>query len=178
MSCASAGNAASSRAKRVNAIHDAVGELLALLNGYNYVGGNPINRIVGELDDDDDIFDDDDDKSITPTAQATAVATSTAEVTTVPTATVTPDDGDDDRDDDNDRIVINIIVFNIVFINVDVVIVDGLIWRDPGDCSGIPAWVTRDDADDYFIRCVDRPAPGGNNPGSRGDNDDDDDDDD
>ncbi|MFN8375253.1 MAG: hypothetical protein U0694_20550 [Anaerolineae bacterium] len=30
---------------RINLISGAVGELLALLNGYNYVGGNPVNRV-------------------------------------------------------------------------------------------------------------------------------------
>jgi hypothetical protein len=27
----------------------AVGELMALLNGYNYANGNPVNDVVGEL---------------------------------------------------------------------------------------------------------------------------------
>ena len=33
------------RACRSKPLHDAVGELLSLINGYNYVGGNPVNRI-------------------------------------------------------------------------------------------------------------------------------------
>jgi hypothetical protein len=31
------------------ALNGAVGELLGLLNGYSYVGGNPVNNVVGEL---------------------------------------------------------------------------------------------------------------------------------
>jgi hypothetical protein len=83
-------------------------------------------------------------------------------------------DDDDDFIDNDGRIIINIIIIRIVFINVDVVIDGDLIWRDPGDCSGIPGWVSRDNAEAYFIRCIDPPPP----PRRHDDDDDDDDDDD
>lgn len=89
-----------------------------------------------------------------------------------------------DDDDDDDGITININVIEIVFINVSVVVQGDLVWRDPGDCSGIATWVTRETAGAYFARCIDRPAnsgggnSGGGGGGRGGDNDDDDDDDD
>jgi hypothetical protein len=90
---------------------------------------------------------------------------------------------DDDDDDDDDffpgQPIINVTVINIIFINVNVVILDGMIWRDPGDCRGIPGWVTEAEAVDYFRRCFGR-GPGGrpSGPGRSSDDDDDDDDDD
>jgi hypothetical protein len=90
---------------------------------------------------------------------------------------------DDDDDDDGGRTVINIVSVTIIFISVDVVIIDGQVWRDLGDCAGIPAFVTRENARRYFARCIDNrgggnPGGGGSQGGGRGDNDDDDDDDD
>jgi hypothetical protein len=80
-------------------------------------------------------------------------------------------------DDDSSSEIIYLNVITIVFINVDVVVVNGIIWRDPGDCSPIPGWITRDNASRYFIRCFSSPPPQNPpNPGGGGNRGDDDDD--
>lgn len=45
--------------------------------------------------------------------------------------------GDDDEDEDGD-VTINLVAINIIFINVEVFIVDGQVWRDPGSCDNAP----------------------------------------
>ncbi len=71
----------------------------------------------------------------------------------------------------------NITVITIIFINVDVVIIDGRVWRDPGNCTPLPDFVRRISAPAYFARCVDRPpsGDGGGRGGGNGGGDDDDD---
>lgn len=96
------------------------------------------------------------------------------------------DNDDDDGNDDSPIVIVNIV--NITFINVTVIIIDGQVWRDPGDCSGLPEWINDDDAVEYLVRCTGgNPGGGGSNNNSnnnnngggrgnnRGDNDDDDD---
>lgn len=87
------------------------------------------------------------------------------------------DDDDDDRDDDRIRLV----SINITFVSVTVIIIDGLVWRDAGNCAGIPDWVPEDDIQVVLIRCQgggNSNNPANNGGGRRGGGDDDDDDDD
>jgi hypothetical protein len=95
--------------------------------------------------------------------------------------------GDDDDDDDNRFELPNTVILavNITFISVEVIIVDGLIWRDSGDCSNAPPVIIqeRGGGTEWLIRCNQRQDNnngnrGGGRNGGGGDNDDDDDDDD
>jgi hypothetical protein len=44
-------------------------------------------------------------------------------------------------DDDDDDTTINLVAINIIFINVEVFVVDGQVWRDSGNCGdGPPPW--------------------------------------
>ncbi|MDQ7035355.1 MAG: hypothetical protein Q9P01_11115 [Anaerolineae bacterium] len=66
-----------------------------------------------------------------------------------------------DWDDDN-PVIIAIV---IIFVNVDVFIFDGSVWRDPGDCSGAPPpWAP---ANGWRQRC-ETPRGGGSGRGSGG----------
>jgi hypothetical protein len=68
-----------------------------------------------------------------------------------------------------------IVVINVTFVNVTVVIVDGLAWRGDSCAVPPPSWAQAA-AGDWFRRCT---GGGGQGSGSTGgDNDDDDDDDD
>jgi hypothetical protein len=102
-------------------------------------------------------------------------------------------------DDDDDQLVsgdfsggisITIIAIRITFISVEVVIIDGIIWRDSGTCEGAPPDVVIADGGgiEWLIRCsTDSVGDDGSSgsfgygrggSGGGGDNDDDDDDDD
>jgi len=62
------------------------------------------------------------------------------------------DDDDDDDDDDNH---IRLVAITIIFINVDVIVVDGQVWRDHGNCDNAPPpWAP---AHGWHRRC-DRPV--------------------
>lgn len=68
----------------------------------------------------------------------------------------------DDDDDDNNTTII-IIAVTIVIINVDVVIGDGVVWRDNGNCSNPPPpWAP---ANGWRRRCQ---APSSGSPGMGG----------
>ncbi len=70
----------------------------------------------------------------------------------------------DDDDDDGDTTIV-IIAVTIVIINVDVVIVDGNVWRDSGNCSNPPPpWAP---ANGWRRRC-ENPSPGGSGMGGMG----------
>jgi hypothetical protein len=138
--------------------------------------------------------------TLTPTTPPTATIDPTL-TTLTPTATIDPalptatlsatpsnDDDDDDGGSGNGDTIIIITVINITFVNVTVVIGDsGQVWRDPGDCSGLPPWVAAPAAQNYANRCANGGNngngngnggnPGGGNGGGRGNDDDDDDDD-
>ncbi|MEM6527401.1 MAG: hypothetical protein AAF653_03855 [Chloroflexota bacterium] len=94
------------------------------------------------------------------------------------------DDDDDNRVDLSDTVIVAV---NITFISVEVVIVDGLIWRDSGDCTDAPPALVIDGGGgiEWLLRC-NRPqnnnggnrdggnGGGGGGGGGGGDNDDDD----
>ncbi|MEO1669014.1 MAG: DUF5666 domain-containing protein [Chloroflexota bacterium] len=104
--------------------------------------------------------------------------------------------GDDDNDDDDgdgsqvDLPITVIIAVNITFISVEVIVVDGIIWRDSGDCTNAPPVAVQDagGGTEWLIRCNQPQASGGNSGGGNsgggsgggggggggGDNDDDD----
>jgi hypothetical protein len=64
--------------------------------------------------------------------------------------------GDDD-DDGATRITIVLVAINIVFVNIDVVIQDDVVWRDDGSCdNGPPPWAP---AHGWRARC-EQPQPG------------------
>jgi hypothetical protein len=63
---------------------------------------------------------------------------------------------------DNDCPTIVIVAVTIIFVDIDVFILDGEVWRDPGDCSnGPPPWAP---AHGWRRRC----EGGGNNSGGMG----------
>jgi len=84
----------------------------------------------------------------------------------------------DDDDDDDDRTTIQITAINITFISVTVVIIDGQVWRDSGNCGGVPEWVPEAEITIYLLRCTGggNPAPPPSSGGGGNNNDDDDDD--
>jgi hypothetical protein len=69
-------------------------------------------------------------------------------------------------DDDGDDTTIVIIAVTIVIINVDVVILDGVVWRDSGNCNNPPpSWAP---ANGWRRRCEIIVVPGGGNGGGNG----------
>jgi uncharacterized membrane protein YgcG len=103
------------------------------------------------------------------------------------------DDDDDDGDSNSGGLFIasiTIIAIDITFISVEVVIIDGLVWRDSGDCSNAPpeAVLARDGGVTWLLRCRGGGGNsgasngggnnGGGNSGGGGNNDNDNDDDD
>lgn len=85
-----------------------------------------------------------------------------------------------DADDDDDRTTIQITAINITFISVTVVIIDGQVWRDSGNCGSVPEWIPEAEITIYLLRCTGgdgNPAPPPSSGGGGGNNNDDDDDD-
>lgn len=78
--------------------------------------------------------------------------------------------GDDDDDGDGSQVNLPttvIIAVNITFISVDVIVVDGIIWRDSGDCTNAPSVAVQDagGGTEWLIRCNRPQASGGGNSG-------------
>lgn len=98
---------------------------------------------------------------------------------------IVPDDDDDDDDDNGSSVGLPdtvIIAVNITFISVEVVVVDGVIWRDSGDCTNAPPVFIQEagGGTEWLLRCNRPQGSGGGSGGGGGggDNDDDDGDDD